>query len=334
VSFLTYRDPADQQGYYQISIYSSPRAKELEVLPKEIIFLVDASLSIQRRRLHAFREGIKHAIVNLNPRDRFNIFVFKNDIIPFAVESVSTRPESVQKAMDFLDRIEPSNRTDIYSAFFETIQKPAALDPSYIVLLSDGKPSEGELSSVKLISEITRRNALKRPIFAFSGGARVNRFLLDFLAYPNRGWSEFAAYDSQIQKKFSALYDKIQNPILSNMRYQLTPLDESQAYPKNLPDFYRDTLFTVYGTFRDETRFSIRILGEEGGRKKEFIFSHDLKEAQQGTAEIAKHWAFNKVYFLISQMTLHGPTEAEKQEVRRLTEKFGLNIPYDIDQLV
>jgi Ca-activated chloride channel family protein len=236
--------------------------------------------------------------------------------------------------MDFMDRIEPSNRTDIYTAFFQTIQKPAALEPSYIVLLSDGRPSEGESSTGKLISEITRKNDQKRPIFAFSGGARVNRFLLDFLAYPNRGWSEFAPYDSQIQEKFSAFYDKIQNPILANLRYQLTPLDEKQAYPKNLPDFYRDTLFTVYGTFKDETKFSIRILGEEGGNTKEFIFSHDLRQAQQGTSEIAKHWAFNKVYYLISQMTLHGPTPEQKEEIQKLVKKFGLDIPYNVDELI
>ncbi len=333
VKIQTYRDPGDGQGYYRISIYPFAEAKVLTVLPKEVLFLVDASLSIQARRLYAFKEGIKHALQNLNPGDLFNIYVFKNDIAPFAPKSLSAGPAEIQSAMEFLDELKPSQTTDIYQAFFDTLQQPAPAMPSYMMLLSDGKPTAGEGSTTKLIAEITKANNHIRPIFAFSGGARVNRFLLDFLAYPNRGWSEYASSNAQIKQRLMEFTDKIQNPVLTHVRYQLTPLSEDEVYPKHLTDIYQDTFFTIYGRFKDETRFSVRVTGEAGDVNKEFIFSGDLTQAPQGDRDIARFWAFNKVYHLISKMVLEGATDGEKKEIQDLITHFQLEIPYNIEEI-
>lgn len=333
VDLQVYRDPADGTGYYKISIYPFAEAKVLHVLPKEIIFLVDASLSIQARRLYAFKEAIKHALKNLNKDDLFNIYVFKSSIVPFAPKSLRASTEEIASAMEFLDELKPSQTTDIYGAFYETIRRPALRQPSYAMLLSDGKPTDGEVSTTKLIAEITKANNHQRPIFAFSGGARVNRFLLDFLAYPNRGWSEYASSGGEIRERLMEFTDKIQNPVLTNVRYQLTPLDENEIYPKRLTDIYQDTFFTIYGKFQDEKRFSVRVTGEAGDVNKEFIFSGDLARAPEGTRDIARFWAFNKVYHLISKMVLEGAAEAEKKEVQDLITRFDLQIPYRLEEL-
>lgn len=333
-NLLTYRDPADGQGYFQLAIYPSPRAKELEVMPKEIIFLVDASLSIQKKRLHAFKEGIKYALNLLNPDDRFNVYVFRDKILPFAQQSVLPNDSTLLAAMRFLDHLYPTHTTDIYSALYQTIEHPPSLSPSYIVLLSDGNPTRGVVSSARLIAELTRKNGRKRPIFAFSGGPRINRFLLDFLVYPNRGWTEYARDNSQIQERFKEFYDKIRNPVLVNVRYQVTPLKADEVYPKNLPDFYRDAVFTLYGRFRDEKLLAIRILGELGKTTKEFIFSGDLTQAAKGSRDIARFWAFNKVYHLISQQILKGASAADKQLIRELIDRFDLEIPYEFEEML
>lgn len=333
VQLEVYRDPADGAGYYKISIYPFAEAKVLQVLPKEMIFLVDASLSIQSRRLYAFKEALKHALTRLNPDDLFNIYVFKSSITAFAPQSLRASREEISSAMEFLDELKPSQTTDIYGAFYETMRRPALRQPSYALLLSDGKPTDGVVSTTQLIAEITRENTPTRPIFAFSGGARVNRFFLDFLAYPNRGWSEYAASGSEIRERLMAFTDKIRNPVLTKVHYQLTPLDENEIYPKKLTDIYQDTFFTIYGRFRDEKRFSVRITGEAGSTDKEFIFSGDLSRAPEGSRDIARFWAFNKVYHLISKQVLGRSTEAEKKEIEDLIRRFGLEIPYRLDEL-
>ncbi len=195
--------------------------------------------------------------------------------------------ERMKETIWFLNKLESSERTDIYGAFLETIQKQASMNPSYIIFLSDGRPTQGVVSTTRLITEIARINQKARSIFSFSGGTRVNRYLLDFLSYQNRGWSEYALRTHEIKKRISELYDKIRNPLLINVNYQLSGLNEGQSFPKDLPDFYRDTEFVIYGKYTGEDKFSVRVVGEINGEMKEFIFSRSLTKADPGNREIA-----------------------------------------------
>lgn len=334
VEVLTYRDPKDGQNYFRLSMIPSGKAQSIAPLNKEVVFLVDASLSIHKHRLHAFKKGLKFALSQLNPSDLFNIYVFKNKIIPFHSESIRSTPAIINAAEDFLDNIEADRRTDIYSAFLETMQTEPTLHPSYIVLLSDGNANTGISSTAKLIAEITRTGNQQRPIFSFSGGGRVNHFLLDFLAYPNRGWSEYARNNSEIDESFRKFIMKIKNPILTDIRYQISGTKNSEVFPKNLPDFYRDAVFTIYGKYDEGEKFSFRIYGKSDLTKREFIVSEEFAKMPQGDESIAKSWAFNKVYYLISQLTLNGPNPADQAEIERLIKTFDLEIPYEIDQFI
>ncbi|MDP3920244.1 MAG: VWA domain-containing protein [Candidatus Omnitrophota bacterium] len=329
-----WRDPENNETYFQVAIFPGNETQSLEVMSKEIVFLVDASSSINHKRMHQFKNGIRYALENLNAGDSFNVITFKEKIDRFGETSVAANQLTVTGAMYFIDNIKTSRRTDLYGAFLESIKSPSAMHPSYIILLSDGVPTYGVTSSAKLIGKITDVNSKERSFFAFSGGARVNRFLLDFLSYQNRGWSEYSKSIGNISQKISELYDKIKNPVLVNVRFQLSQLDASQVFPKDLPDFYRDTEFVLYGKVKEPGKFSMRVLGEINGQTKELIFSQDLHKAVPGQSLIAERWAFNKIYHLISLMALHGPNPEAKEEIRRLSSKFGIRIPYEFENLV
>ena len=57
----------------------TPKESEsLDVLPKDITFVVDASTSISPRKLTLTKRGIEAAMDVLRPGDRFNIIVFRD----------------------------------------------------------------------------------------------------------------------------------------------------------------------------------------------------------------------------------------------------------------
>lgn len=329
VRVATYQDPSDGEKYYKIMINPGKDADKLAVMPKEVIFLVDASLSIQKERLDQFIRGIQYAVANLNPGDRFNVYTFKDKITPLFPKPVEATADNIKETIWALNKLEPSERTDIYEAFLESIRKKASMDPSYIIFLSDGRPTQGVVSTTRLISEIARINRKVRSIFAFSGGSRVNRYLLDFLAYQNRGWSEYALRTNEIKKRISELYDKVRNPLLIKVQYQFSGLNENQSYPQDLPDFYRDTEFTIYGKYAGEDKFSIRVVGEINGELKEFIFARSLAEAEPGGRDIAVNWAFNKFYHHVSRITIDGPNDEDECQLDDLSAKFGIQNPYE-----
>ncbi len=326
----TWRDPKGGPGYFEIAIRPGKDAAKLAHMPKELVFLLDSSLSIRGYRMDEFKKGIVYCLRNLNAGDRANLMSFKDTTRLFAEDSRAPDAGLVGDAIRFLGGVEASERTDIYAALGEVIRRKPAVLPSYVVLLSDGRPTEGITSSTRLIEEATRANARTRSIFTFSGGRRVNRYLLDFLAYQNRGWSEYAVNGMNIRAEMQDFYDKIRDPLLMNLRYRFGQIDENEMYPKHLPDFFRNAEFVLYGMYDAEKPFSMQILGDIGGETKEVIFAGDLAKAEHGTRDIAVAWAFNKVYHLIGRMTAEGPAPELKAQIQDLARRFDIRTPYDL----
>ncbi|MBD3426479.1 MAG: VWA domain-containing protein [Candidatus Omnitrophica bacterium] len=331
VEVKVYEDPATGEKFFKIVI-KTRKENNLGVIPKEVIFLVDSSKSITGEKLSYVKEGLLYSIRHLNQADRFNLVAFRGSLIRFMEESVSPRKRTLEKAEDFIGGLEAVGQTDVENALLGIINEPVRFRPSYIVLITDGRPTTGVTDSRRIIQQITRQNKMQRPIFCFGGGMRVNRYLLDFISYQNRAWSRFADRTHDMEDEFIELYRQIKDPILLNVRYRLKGVSVEEVYPKYLSDFYKGKPFTLYGRFEDEDVFSVQILGQMNGDTKEFIFKSSLLEAERGGADIAREWAFRKIYYLISRNTMGaGDPELLRRQINHLSRKYGIITPYDIE---
>ncbi|VAX37901.1 hypothetical protein MNBD_UNCLBAC01-852 [hydrothermal vent metagenome] len=323
-----YEDPQDGQKYYKLSVRAGEAALVLPSIPKEIVFLIDCSISTEEGRLNEFKEGIKYSLTHLNKDDLFNIVAFKKKIYRFQPSSVSPKDSNKAAGLRFVENLTAGEKTDTYNALVQSINVEDMRTPAYIVLLSDGRPTKGVTDPRKLINEISRLNNGKVSIFSFSGGLRVNRYLLDFIAYKNRGWAEYSYRTHLIAGTLANLYEKIRDPILLNLRYYASGLNNEDIFPKMLPDFFRNTEFTLYGKYTEAKNFSLQLLGEGGGYTNEFVLDGSLAKATQGSPEIARGWAFNKIYHLIGLLEHGKDNKALVQEIHFLSKKFNIKTPY------
>ena len=328
IRVLRYIDPKDPIKYFMIKIFAKPDAKVFSVMPKEILFAIDCSLSISPERLDEFKRGISACLKNLNKDDVFNIVAFRDKAFFFQPKSVSATPDRIKAAERFVSELTSNRQTDVYNALENILKTPLARNPSNIILISDGRPTHGVVDSRELINSVTRVNDKKRPVFAYSGGSKVNRYLLDFIAYQNRAWSQYVKERGKIHKGMADFYSKIKDPIFLNLRYQLNGINEADIYPRSLPDFYRNAEFTLYGTYTDEDEFSMQLLGDISEETKELIFTRSLAGAEEGPAEIVKGYAFNKIYHLISRVTTQGQSPELMKEIRDLSKRYGITTPY------
>lgn len=331
IEVYKYEDPSDGGKYFMVKIFAKPGNKTLKVMPKEIIFTIDCSLSINAERLDQFKKGIAYCLKNLNQGDVFNIVAFKDKVSFFSSASVPATPDTIKKAEKFVEDLTSNRATDVYAAFSGIVQKDLARKPSNIVLISDGKPTYGIVNSRELINSVTKLNDKVRPVFAYSGGSKVNRYLLDFIAYQNRGWSQFIKKARDISSGLSAFYDKIKDPVFINLRYRMSGVDEAGVYPRSLPDFYRNAEFTLYGRYDNENKFSMQLLGDIDGKTKELVFSRALSEAKPGSEDIKTAWAFNKVYHLIGRMTEKGESPEIRAQISQLSRQYGIQTPYSVE---
>lgn len=324
----TYQDPDTGEKYFQINMKVGKDNEELKTIPKEVVFLIDCSKSTTEKRFRQFKEGLEYSLQNLNPDDAFNILAFKKFILDFSPESVPPTRENIKNALKFVDDLTLGTRTDAYNALQKSISRPMVRNPSYIIFLSDGYPTQGVTEPSRIIHEISDVNAGNRSFFGFSGGMNVNRYLLDFITYKNRGWSEYSYRSHQIGRYLSALYDKIRDPLLVNVRYHASGLDEEQIYPKLLPDFFRNVEFSLFGKYTDNSEFVLQLVGDVKGKVTEYVVQADLNNAPVGDDSIAKNWAFNKIYELIGQLKDGQDNSQLLAEIEALSKRYKIKTPY------
>ena len=276
-------------------------------------------------------KAVKNVLWELNPYDRFNVVAFRGDVVRFKEQSVPVSDLDLYEADLFIKKLVAVGQTDVNSALLDIVSNHVTFSPSYVMLMSDGRPTKGVLDSRHIIQEITRKNSMERPIFCFGGGARVNRYLLDFISYQNRAWSSIAPTSYEITDYFNDFYRQIKDPLLVNVRYRVNKLDAEEIYPKFLSDFYRGRPFVLYGRYDKEDVFSIQLLGQIRGETKEVIHTDSLKEAEEGDANVAKEWAFTKIYHLISQLAMGmGDPVRLRREINSLSKKYDIITPYDL----
>jgi len=321
----TYEDPSDHVKYFRLSIRVEDTPVTLPSIPKELIFLIDASNSIGKERFDLYKRGVEDVISQLGLKDKFNVMVFKKAVVKFSETSRERNPSNIGNAVDFLKAFSVGSKTDVYDAVLKSIDMKDAMKPAYIFLLSDGQPTEGVTDPQQIINQIARGNKGRVPVFAFGGGSFVNEYLLDFLSFTNRGWAEFYPY--QINKKILEMYNRIKDPVLLELRYYVSGLDEKEMYPKLLPDFFRGSKFVLYGRYTDEKSFFLELLGDSQSEVKQYRINDDISSAPKGDRDIARNWAFRKVYNLISKIEYNKDNKALIDEVKVIAKKFDLKIP-------
>lgn len=319
-----YEDPLDHVHYFRLSIKVEEIPGTLVTLPKEMEFLIDASGSIGQDALEQVKTAISKAMHELDSNDKFNIAVFNQGVRKMQAQSIDATSPNIRQAERFLEDVRAVAKTDIYDSVLKAVRSPHRMKPAYILLISDGQPTQGVTDSLQLINKIGEINQGRVPIFGLGLGWS-NEYLMNFMAFTNHGWSEFVslnAEDSIVQ-----MYDHIKDPVLTSLRYNSVGLNTEEIYPKMLPDLFKGSNFVLYGTFTGEKDFMLRLLGDSLTDTKQYIIKDSLANGLPGDRTIAQEWAMRKIYHLIGKLQYDRNNQGIIDEVNGLASKFDLKIP-------
>lgn len=327
----TYVAPNEPEGYFRLQIVPK-EGEALPVLPKDVTFAIDASSSILQRKLDRTARGVLRSIQGLRGEDRFNIVVFRDTATLFQPDLVPATANNKAAAEAFLKGIQSKGETNVYEGVRAVInQTPRPGVPGIVFVISDGRPTTGIRDGRMLINALTDENASRHSIYAFAGGRTVNQYLLDLLAYRNKGESSVVPQIDTMDRSLPDFFSRLNEPILVDCAADYGRIDDSGVFPKQIPDFYRGQVVTVYGRFdpKRDREFAMRLTGLAGDRKKEVVFKADLTKAAKGEDDIAKNWAFRKIYHLIGEVTRAGETPELLGQIRALARQYGIRTSYD-----
>jgi hypothetical protein len=228
-----------------------------------------------------------------------------------------------------LGTIQAEGSTDLYGALSPLM----ALQPSpgrllMLFLLSDGKPTAGNVNPADIINRISSVNNNRATIFDF-GGPQSNQYLLDLLAFRNRGHTQFADKQTDMEQAFVQLYSSVRNPLLMNLQFQFSGTDTKQVFPQALPHLYQEAPLDLYGRYNPKTQksFAFRLVGETYSEKKELFVTREFPQPDPTRSYMPTQWAQGKIYHMIGQLVQKDSPE-NRNQILAVGATYRIKVPY------
>ncbi|MCX5659212.1 MAG: VWA domain-containing protein [Planctomycetota bacterium] len=328
---LTVLDPANpQRGYLRVDITPRRTLQRLHTMPKDVVFLVDTSLSIPQEWVDNVVAGIRDSLATLNPEDRFNIVLFNQTARFFKAEGVAPATDAnIAAAQEFLAHARAAGMTDVNQALTRLLVRDVGAERVYdLVLISDGKPTLGVMDTRDLINLITRDNDLAASIYCVGVAEDPNHQLLEFLAYRNKGFCVYAGSEKKAAVVIRDLMGRLRYPIIKDVHADVAGIDPAEVYPRDLPNIHQGQMFSIFGRWDTADRFTMRISGKNGSRPVDVTFTRDLAQGAKGEKKMATEWAFWKLHWLYSQLISVGNTPAIRAQIEAIRKEYGLKTVY------
>lgn len=336
-SLLSYWPRDEDHGYFLL--LASPDIKASNDTPqrKTTVLVLDRSGSMNGKKMDQAKEALKYVVNNLREGDLFNIVVYDSEIESFRPELQRYNEGTRKKAIGFVNGIFAGGSTNISSALTTAMGylRDSSL-PSYVVFLTDGRPTAGLRSESEIVKAIEKANRHSARLVSFGVGFDVNSRLIDRLSRANRGRSEYVRPDEDIEAHVSRLYRGISSPVMVGVKtkFDLEGANEGSAvnrvYPRQIHDIFAGQQVTIVGRYNASGAAKIKFAGRVRGKKQVFRFPATLasKSSDETHSFVEKIWASRRIGQIIDQLDLEGRNQELVDELVMLSTKHGIMTPY------
>ena len=356
-TLLTYQPEEQKDGYFMLLATPNMKTAAAAVQPKDVVILVDRSGSMSSdKKMDQAKEALRFILKNLNPGDRFNIIAYSDYVEPFFKQLTETGSGYIEQALDKVDRLETMGATNISDALKQAMQmidnrivthlreQPDAHSadlvstrPAYVIFLTDGQPTIGNKNIREIVAETRKANVANARIFALGVGYDVNVQLLDKLVEENYGSSDYVRPAEPLEAKVSGMYNKIRNPVLTNVKVDVAGVETTDRYPRAIGDLFHGSQLIVVGRYSaanirslSDRRGTLVISGQYEGKTRTFEYPVIFKEPGRSSTDsfIERLWAMRRVGYLLDQVQVNGESSEVVDEIVRLSRDYGIITPY------
>src|SRR6266850_2171175 len=337
-----------EDGYFLLLASPGVDAKEKQVVPKDVAFVLDTSGSMAGKKLEQAKKALQFCVENLNDGDRFEIMRFSTEVESLFNKLAEANKQNRTKAEEFIKDLKAIGGTAIDDALRKALDlnpgqrrsddstdedrrpaREARSRPFVIIFLTDGRPTIGITSEDEIVANAKKRGHGQTRIFSFGIGNDVNTHLLDRISEDTHAFSQYVLPEEDLEIKVSNFYSKIKDPVLANPKLEFTgDLRTSKLYPSPLPDLFKGEQLVLVGRYSGKGDSAIVISGNINGETKKFTYEGRFSEDSSENEFIPRLWATRRVGYLMDEIRLHGENSELRDEVAELARKYGIVTPY------
>ena len=350
ITLLTHRADEKEDGYFMLLVSPKYEVKQTEIIEKDFIFVLDRSGSMSGQKVEQAKAALRYCVQNLNDGDRFNLILFNEDIASLADRlnrgeewfggerwrgsaALSHKLINVkngrEKAFAFIDGIDGRGMTNINDALLTALaETPDSDRPRIIVFLTDGRPTVGVTNAALILENVAKANRNLSRIFVFGVGYDINDHLLDKMAADNGGTRNYVTPDEDIEDAVSSLFRKMNEPVLVGVGINFGQIVTKELTPKNLPDLFREEQLTVLGRYEGHGDTVLQLRGIIGSEWHEFSKDVHFSTLEPDNDFLPHLWAESRISELVDEAALNGESRELREEIERLSKKYGVVTPY------
>jgi Ca-activated chloride channel homolog len=329
LSFLTYKE-AGQDGYFMMLASPGFGGKKQRVLPKDVVFVLDTSGSMNGKKLAQAKKALAFCVNNLNSEDRFEIIRFATETESLFKKLTAVSDETRREGESFVENLKTIGGTAINDALKKALSiRPNEITrPFMVVFLTDGLPTVGDTSEAGILRTVTEKNRDLTRIFCFGIGTDVNTRLLDRIAEETSAVSQYVLPDEDIEVKVSSFFSKISDPVLAGVELDFGKMRTTKVYPGKLPDLFKGQQLIVLGRYSGSGSTKARVSGKVGDHEGSFEYPLEFSDRATEHKFIARLWAMRRVGYLLEEVRTHGENGELREEITELGRKYGIATPY------
>jgi Ca-activated chloride channel family protein len=336
LNLVTYRPDAANPGYFMLLLAPKTTLQVDRIVERDVVFVVDTSGSMAGEKIKQARNALKYLVSKLNDGDRFNIVTFSSFAETWQKGLVGAK-EKRDEGLKFAETLLAQGGTDIAGAFDAAasclMTDPAR--PSYIMFMTDGKPTMGETTDpkkilAKVIAAKGGKGGESLRLFTWGVGYDVDTHLLDDMAIRGGGVSEYVRPEEDIATKVAAFANKAAQPVLTGIDLKVIG-DKVQLvnlHPRALPDLYAGGQIVILGRYTGDGDIAMQLTGRVNGKTETFTYEGKFAKAEPKFAFIELLWAQRRIGHLLDEIRLRGESKELVDDVIRLSKEYGIQTPY------
>jgi Ca-activated chloride channel family protein len=287
-------------GTFALAIHPSLSVADDQLTPRELVFLVDTSSSMNGRPMALAQAAVEHALGGLRASDTFRVLGFSDVIAPLDADALPATPQNVARGIAFVRGMRALGATEMVSGIRAALSPTAEDGRMRLVLLL----TDGYIGNETDVFRAVHESLGQSRVFALGVGSAVNRYLLTRVAEEGRGDVQVVLPSEDPAAAADVFASRIARPFLTDVSVDWGGLDVHDVYPRRLPDLFADRPLRVTAHYTNAGRGTVTIRGRVAGQAFSQTVDVDLAGSGDARPELTSMWARARVADLTTAMTL------------------------------
>jgi Ca-activated chloride channel family protein len=310
----------EKENFFLLMLQPPKKVKKEDVPPREYIFVLDVSGSMNGFPLDISKDMIKRLLGSLRENDLFNVLLFAGSSRFLSCMSQPATEENIENALRLISKERGGGGTELLPALRKVYNNPKASGYSRsIVILTDGY-IDVEEETFDLIAE----NLNKANVFSFGIGSGVNRYLIEGMARVGDGQPFFVLDRKNSEPVVGKFLKYIESPVLTDVNVEFNGFNAYDVEPRHIADVMEQRPIIVYGKWSGLPQGKIVVRGTMADDTELHVdIPVSVFAGEESNDAIKYIWARNKIALLSDYNSV-------KQDSNRVKEVTSLGLKYNL----